>query len=382
MIRVGIDAWNLPHDRRGIGRYVRELLAAFTHDFGARIRCTLVVPEWPAWFERRRYTEAAGGVRLPLVSRRNVDRAKLDLLWFPFNGVSWDAFRLPAVATLHDASPFVLGGYGDDARMPFLQAARRCARIITDSAFCARELAAVLPYPSERIDVVHLGVAPPQPRESLSLDVKSFGRFVLFVGEAEQRKGLDVLAEAVRHVRESGVPIRLLAVGRIPETTAVPDETILLGHVDDATLAALYRRCSAFAYPSRYEGFGLPVLEAMSYGAPVVASHAAGIPEAGGDAAAYVAPDDVEAMASTLRRVLLDETYREELRKRGDRRSAAMTWHATAEGTVAAFERALRATRDAQGPPSSAAAPAGRHTTEISHASGVVAHDEERSPRG
>jgi glycosyltransferase involved in cell wall biosynthesis len=317
------------------------LLSTFVRDFADRLACTLVVPEWPAWLSRRAYVQGADGLRFPLVSRRDVDRARLDLLWFPFNGPSWDAFRHPAVATLHDASTFVLPGYGDDARAPFLRAARRCTRIITVSAFCAHELAAVLPYPVERIDVVHSGVAPPRSPAPVSLDIESFGCFVLFVGEAEERKGLHLLAEAVRRVRDDGIGLRLVAVGRIPEGTPVPGDTILLGHVDDPTLAALYRGCAVFAYPSRYEGFGLPVLEAMSYGAPVIASHAAGIPEAGGDAAAYVKPDDVDALAAALRRVLLDSVYREELRARGHRRAQAMTWKATAEATFASFRRAL-----------------------------------------
>lgn len=346
MLRVGVDAWNLPHDRRGIGRYLRALLHAFSDDFTGRIAYTLIVPEWPAWTVARRYHDALGR-RVPVRSRRSADRANLDLLWFPFNGVSWETFRLPAVATLHDASPFVLDGYDDAARAPFLAAAKRCARIITDSRYCAGELARVLPYPGERIDAVPLAVAAPRPPAPASLDISALGRFVLFVGEAEPRKGLHVLADALRELRSRSLDARLVAVGRIPEGTPLPDGAAVLGHVDDATLAALYRGCAAFAYPSRYEGFGLPVLEAMSYGAPVVASSATAIPEAAGDAALYAPPDDSAALAAALERVLTDDTLAAELRRRGRARAAAMTWRATADATIDVFERALSASRAA-----------------------------------
>lgn len=345
MIRVGVDAWNLPHDRRGIGRYVRELLAAFDATLGARIACTLVVPEWPARLAARRYRDAAGRA-LPVVARRGVDRAGLDLLWFPFNGVSWERFALPAVATLNDASPFVLPGYPDAERAPFRAAARRCARILTLSAYCADELARELPYPRERIAPIPLGVAPPRPPAAVALDVAALGAFVLFVGEAEPRKGLPLLAEAVRRLRGDGFALRLVAAGRVREGDAVGDDVVRLGHVDDDTLAALYRGCAVFAYPSRYEGFGLPVLEAMSYGAPVVASNAAAIPEAGGDAALYVPPDDADALAAALRRVALDPAVRGALRERGHARAAAMTWERTAERTLAVFEDALVSRRN------------------------------------
>ena len=346
MLRLGVDAWNLPHDRRGIGRYLRALLCAFRDDFADRVACTLIVPEWPAWTAARRYHDALGR-DLPVRSRRMADRAGLDLLWFPFNGVSWETFALPAVATLHDASPFVLDGYDDAARAPFLAAARRCIHVVTDSRYCAGELARVLPYPVERITPVPLGVAPARPAAPASLDVAALGRFVLFVGEAEPRKGLHVLADALTRLRAHDVQARLVAVGRIPDGTPLPEGATVLGHVDDATLAALYRACAAFVYPSRYEGFGLPVLEAMSYGAPVVASSATAIPEAGGDAALYAPPDDPEALAAAIGCVLTDGDRAAALRRRGLARAAAMTWRTTASATLDVFERALSGSRAA-----------------------------------
>ena len=113
-----------------------------------------------------------------------------------------------------------------------------------------------------------------------------------------------------------------------------------LGYVDDDTLAALYRACALLAFPSRHEGFGLPVLEAMSYGAPVVASNAAAVPEAGGDAAVYVCAGDARALAAAILRVASDCAFASELRRLGPLRAAEFTWDRTALRTLEVIERA------------------------------------------
>jgi len=188
--------------------------------------------------------------------------------------------------------------------------------------------------------VVHLGVTMPPPAAPFA-PLPEYGDFVLFVGETEPRKGLAQLAEAVARVRAAGHDLSLVQVGRV--TAPLPETTIpfhSLGHVDDATLAQLYRSCFAFAYPSAYEGFGLPVLEAMSYGAPVVASDAAAIPEAGGDAALYFPAGNIDALAAAILRLAEDPQLRETLRADGLQHAASATWTRTALATLEVFERA------------------------------------------
>lgn len=342
MISVGVDAWNLPGDRRGIGRYVRALLTQWQH-FSNRIRPVLIVPEWHTWTVAGRYRTEVSGQRLKVVSRRYHRRAHLDLLWFPFNGPSWTEFSLPSVATLHDASTFVLPGFDEAARATFRLAASRCTHIITDSDFSKRELLRELQLPDERITAIPLGiVAPPVTR--MRLDVTALGRFVLFVGENEPRKGYDTLVAALAQLSQNGVRIPLVVAG-VPKDAAATGYAFpihILGHVDDATLGALYRCCAMFVYPSRYEGFGLPVLEAMSYGAPVIASSAASIPEAGGDAALYVPPADANALAEAIAAVWSDPALAKALGQRGLTRAAAMPWRRTAEKTLEVFEMVAR----------------------------------------
>jgi glycosyltransferase involved in cell wall biosynthesis len=342
VIRLGVDAWNLPGDRRGIGRYLREILRVWWNDYPTRVAVTLVVPEWFTPSARRRYLREVDDRPYRVVSRRSHARAGLDALWFPFNGCSWTSFSLPAVATLHDASNFVVDGYMPQTQVIFRAAAQRCRALITDSRFSQQELARELAIDPERLVPIPLGVAAPRPLRRVALDLDALRPFLLYVGSAEHRKGFDTLLEAMPAIAARRPDLTLAATASA-DGLALPAHLRIraLGHVDDDTLAALYGRCEALIFPSRYEGFGLPVLEAMSYGAPVIASNASGIPEAGGDAACYVAPGDPAELAAAVLRVLNDRAYADELRRRGLQRAAAFSWERTARDTLAVIESAL-----------------------------------------
>ncbi len=322
MIALGVDAWNLPGDHRGIGRYLRAILREWRQWARERVAVTLIVPEWHTWTVRARYVGEVDDSPYRVVSRRFHARAGLDALWFPFNGCSWTRFSLPAAATLHDASNFVVPDYAPATQGIFRTAAERCSALMTDSVFAQRELARELGLAPERLIPIPLGVDPPRAPQPVALDVRSLQPYVLYVGAPEWRKGFDVLQAAMMRVAQERPELRLVATSE-------------LGYVDDATLAALYRGCTLLAFPSRYEGFGLPVLEAMSYGAPVVASNASAVPEAGGDAACYVEPGDEAGLATAILRVAGDPAYAADLRQRGLRRAAEFSWRRTAEMTLA-----------------------------------------------
>jgi glycosyltransferase involved in cell wall biosynthesis len=340
MIRLGVDAWNLPGDRRGIGRYLREILRVWRERERERVEVTLVVPEWHTWTVRARYRREVADYPYRIVSRAMHASARLDALWFPFNGCSWTNFTLPATATLHDASNFVVPDYAPETARIFRAAAERCRALITDSRFAQGELARELRIPAERLVPIPLGVNPARASAAVALAVPGLQPFVLYVGAAERRKGVDTLLDAMGHLAARHPEVALVVTTTLNDAFALPPgvRVAQLGYVDDATLAALYRGCALLAFPSRYEGFGLPVLEAMSYGAPVVSSNAASLPEAGGDAAVYVPPDDAEALAAAMGRVLDDPAYAAELRRRGPARGAEFSWEATAARTLDVIE--------------------------------------------
>lgn len=343
MIRVGVDAWNLPGDRRGIGRYLRTVLREWRLHFADRVEVALIVPEWHTWTVHARYLREVENAPYAVLSRALHDRARLDVLWFPWNGCSWSSFRKPAVATLHDASNFALPGYAPQTQTIFRTAARHCARLITDSVFSQSELARYLAIPPERLTPIALGVDPDPAVPPLPDSLRALQPYVLFVGQSERRKGVDTLLDAFARAQERVPELRLILAGSRGDAIhgALAPGVSELGFVDDAMLGALYAHAAVFAFPSRYEGFGLPVLEAMSHRTPVIAARSGALPEVAGDAAVFVAPDDRGALADAIVRIVTDDGYAAALREAGVRRSREFPWKHTARRTLEVLEEAI-----------------------------------------
>ena len=176
----------------------------------------------------------------------------------------------------------------------------------------------------------------------LGLEPRSY---VLFVGTVEPRKGIDVLLAAHAGLRRAGHPDLRLVVAGPPGWGSPPPldgpGVVAPGRVDEATLDALYRSAAALAVPSRSEGFGLPALEAMARGCPVVASNAGALPEVVGDAGLLVPPGDPDALAGALGRLLEDDSLAASLGAAGHRRAATFTWSACTAAHLAAYHAAL-----------------------------------------
>ncbi len=298
-----------------------------------------------------------------VVVRRPQDAARrgCDVVWYPWNGMEWTT-QLPVVATVHDVWPFAAPA--DDRRRrehqqsPFRTTAGSADRIITDSAFSKTEIIRHLHVDADTIEVVPLGVDMPSAAEKEAAAVRprldGADRYLLFVGEVEERKQLPTVLAAFAYL-SNGLQARLGLVivgktapsqrrvgaierGAAPVLRFQPQHGVnmlVTGEVDDRLLAQLYAHAAAFVLPSSYEGFGLPLLEAMAYGAPAIASDAASLPETGADAALYFPCGDAAALAAQLGAVLADDDLAARLRAKGFVRASTMSWNPCATQTLA-----------------------------------------------
>jgi glycosyltransferase involved in cell wall biosynthesis len=266
----------------------------------------------------------------------------------------------PSVVTVHDVHHLAYGPVGEWPRRLLLdhmvrRSVRGAAAVISDSRYMRDAVAQAYHVRADAIDVVSLAPNPglngsadrPGPR---AVPLPDGSPYLLAFGGVAPNKNLGRLLQAFEVARDRyGVSQRLVIVGRLPSSLRPQDTpgVTATGYLAEAELAGMLRKADALVFPSLYEGFGLPVLEAMAAGVPVDSSNAAAVPEVAGDAALYFDPLDVEQMASQLARLAGDESLRRELSARGRVRAAAFSWERAARETLAIYRRALRPTVDA-----------------------------------
>jgi glycosyltransferase involved in cell wall biosynthesis len=210
-------------------------------------------------------------------------------------------------------------------------AARTCDRIFVNSRFTGGEVVELLGVPQERVVVAYPGIDPVFTAQGEPADLG--GPFVLAVGTLEPRKNLPALVAAFARLRERRPELTLALAGLEgwEERPLQAEGVRLLGFVSDEELARLYRGAAAFAYPSRFEGFGMPVAEALASGVPAVVSSHPSLDEACGDAATRVDPEDTSAFAGALERAL------DEPRGRGLAHASRFTWRACAQAVLSGY---------------------------------------------
>ena len=322
-MRIVYDVTPLSLPRTGIGNYIRGSLAGLAEAAGGEHEIVALAVTGPRGL--RAIPEALDGVP---VTRRllffplarawrtawsRLGRPALERLAGRFDVLHFSDWWYPPQAaglrttTIHDVIPLRFPEWVHERTVrlhgaKYREAARSCDLVFVNSAFTAREVEDVLGVPAERIRVAHPGVDPgfgPEGRR-----VERGHPYVLALDPGEPRKNIDVLRAGVRDV-ELFVPS---------------------GYVTDDQLAALYRGAAVFAYPSRYEGFGMPIVEAMASGVPVVASTHASLDEACGDVALRADPDRPEEWAAAVARAL---AARDELVPRGLEWAQRFTWQRT-----------------------------------------------------
>jgi glycosyltransferase involved in cell wall biosynthesis len=377
-VRIGIDYTAAVNQRAGIGRFVRNLVAS------------LVALDQNDQFTLLHSSPNAGAeVRVPpapnvVTSEFRFPERWLTILWHRLRvplPVEWatgplDIFHAPdfvlppvrrarRVLTVHDLA-FLLYPECADARLReyLMSAVPRSVRaadfVVADSANTQNDVICLLGADPARTAVVPGGVEPrfqPAPAEAVADLRYRLGLvepFILSIGMIEPRKNWQGLIRAYSLVRaRRNLSHRLVLAGPrgwlsdtiFEERDRSPfrNDVIFLGFVADEDLPTLYSAADVFAFPSFYEGFGLPPLEAMACGTPVVVSDAASLPEVVGDAGLSVPAEDTDALADALERALLDDPLRARLRTDGLARAATFTWSAAAEALLAVYRQVAAA---------------------------------------
>ena len=270
----------------------------------------------------------------------------------------------PLVVTVHDISPLVVPDLMPSAlrravyRGQISRAVRVADRILVDAAFTVGELTRIFPAANGRVTTVPIAAddfsAGPVPALPERLAHLAGERYLLTMGSTRAHKDIPTLLRAFAELASTHPELRLLLVGEgedgyldahfAASANSVRERVAFTGRVSDDELRALYAGAAAFAFPSRYEGFGLPPLEAMSLGAPVVVVDAASLPDVVADAALLMPPGDAHAFARALERILGDPDLRARLIAAGHARAAMLTWAATAEATARVYRELVSGT--------------------------------------
>jgi glycosyltransferase involved in cell wall biosynthesis len=373
VIHVGLNlVYLVPGETGGMETYARELLPCLAVMDGVRLTAFVnreaaaaadgpwgeVVPMQVVPVHARNRLEWVRGeqVHVPrLAARAGCDLVHSLASTAPLRG------SLPGVTTIHDLNyrkvpdaHFGVRGLGMRVLVP--AAARRARRVLVDAASTRDDLVADLGVSAEKIDVIPLGVAaPPQPppdaarraRERFGLGERPV---VLSVSAKRPHKNLARLLRALAGIPAARRPLLVLPGYPTPHEEelrhlagelGIADEVVWPPWVSADELEGLYAAAVCLVFPSLYEGFGLPVLEAMARGVPVATSGRASLAEVADDAAVLFDPEDVDAIRTAIERLLADEAERRRLAEAGRRRSERFTWDRTAELTLESYERAL-----------------------------------------
>jgi glycosyltransferase involved in cell wall biosynthesis len=353
-MRIAIDIRKF--DDFGIGTYVRNLvhwLARLDHETEYVLVCRpqdcerveQLGPNFRAMPDRSANYSVAEQLTIPL----DLQRARADLFHAPH-------YVLPAltpcrsIVTIHDCIHLMFPEYLPGklahlyAQLFFWVAANRSARVLTVSEASKRDIVRFFPIPSDKVDVIYNAIDDrfSEPPDAAQLDqvrerYQLHDRFLLYSGNVKPHKNLERLIDAFARLQSAGgSDIKLLITGSEISRYATLRRAVhrynlhkhvrFLGFLTADTLAALYHLADAFVFPSLYEGFGLPPLEAMATGTPVLTSNVSSLPEVVGDAALLVDPRDPEAIAEGMHQILTDEPMRQRLITRGRARASDFSW--------------------------------------------------------
>jgi glycosyltransferase involved in cell wall biosynthesis len=374
-VRIAINAWFLNQPGTGSGQYLQNLLRAIP-GIAPDLQVLLVAPQdrldmrvpglqvepWP--LRSRPWHSNLGKVWFEqVVFARVCRRWQANVAHVPYWGSPlWPT--VPTVVTVHDLIPLLLPAYrGGPLVRTYTRlvasSAQRAAAVLTDSLASKRDIETHLGLPPERVQCIYLAMGgdfSPNPSSEDGPIQQHYGlpgRYVLYLAGHDERKNVKGLVEAFVTVAQADDDVTLAIGGKLPEKDGPPfydprplvaelgleNDVYFIGWVDQAHKPALYRGAACAVFASHYEGFGLPALEALACGTPLVTSRTSALPELVGDAGFAVDPDDTQELAGAILSCLVDESLAAELRRRGPEQAARFSWAQTAQETLHAYER-------------------------------------------
>ncbi len=376
-MHVAVNAffWNLPHS--GSGQYTRQLVANLAR-LVSDLKITLVYPERG---EQSRPADVPPGVGVKSVPIRpgHVGKVIFEQIQYPrackeigatlAHVPYWGAplrLSLPLAVTVHDLTTLLVPEYRRSASARLYRAlvsasAKGADHVITDSFASKLDILEYLGIAERDVTAIYLAAGPEYgPADNSLVDMAVLQKhqlpdfYVLYLGGYELHKNVTTLLLAYSYVGQAlGTDYPLVLAGRRPKAglPIVPDYEAYIrqlrideyvrwiGFVDEADKPVLYRNAEVFAFPSRYEGFGLPVLEAMASGTPVVTTDRGSLPEVIGDAGFALDADDARGMAGAIISLILEDDTRAEMKQRGLKQAAEFSWDKTAAATLMVYDR-------------------------------------------
>lgn len=351
-MKVALDTSPLYTTRAGVARYVRELFREL--QLLGREVVDVIPLAWQVenldYIQPRRAIKTAYRelIWAPCIAPREIDNLSVDLLHHSYARVI-RSHRRPEVLTIHDVAvlrnPDRFRRWHRVTGRRLLRRAKMADRIICISQFTADEVMSSLEIAASKIEVVHNGGSLSAPPPPVSLPINQPDQYFIFVGSLEPGKNLLLLRQTYLLAERSGIRLPpLLVVGVRWEGVEIemtpPRGWYYLGYLPDSQMFHLLAQAIALVFPTKYEGFGIPILEAQSVGTPVVCSAIASLPEVAGEAAVY-ADQTPEAYLRALVRISGDSTLRAELSEQGIENARRFSWSRCAKETVAVYRDTL-----------------------------------------
>lgn len=360
-MNIVIDARMVGQEMHGIARYTYNLIKGVLNIDQKNKYIVLIGKDFPniktGNFERRILRSRWISISEQWELVNVLKELKPDLYHAP-SFVAPVLNPFPMVMTIHDVNHIALADNYSLFHTLYYRfivgpSAKKSSKILTDSEFSKKEISKYLLLPDEKIRVIYSGCGeefrPIKDQKELERLRKRYSlpeTLILYVGSYKPHKNVSNLLNAYARLSLE-IPLVLSGKGNkdllaLSKALKVDKKIIFIGDIKESDLPAIYNCATLFVFPSFYEGFGLPPLEAMSCGCPVICSNTSSLPEVVGDAAIMVNPHDTKELAAAIHKILSDEGFRQEMIRRGLKRAAMYSWEETARRTLQVYEEVLR----------------------------------------